>query len=95
MLDDRGDEAATPFNHDLFLGLRWTANDAQSLAILGGTIVDWENGSTLLNIEASRRFGQAYLLTVQLRSWLNVDEKDLQYPFRQDDYMQVELARYF
>ncbi|WP_419603028.1 hypothetical protein, partial [Thiolapillus sp.] len=72
MLDDRGDEAATPFNHDLFLGLRWTANDAQSLAILGGTIVDWENGSTLLNIEASRRFGQAYLLTVQLRSWLNV-----------------------
>lgn len=95
MLDERGDEADTPFNHDVFAGLRWTANDAQSLAILVGTIVDWENGSTLFNLEASRRFGQDYLLSVQLRSWVNIDEKDLQYPFRQDDYVQLELARYF
>jgi hypothetical protein len=95
MLDERGEEATTPFNHDLFAGLRWTANDAQSLEILFGAIVDWENGSTLLNLEASRRFGQNYLLSVQLRSWRNVDERDLQYPFRRDDYLQVELARYF
>ncbi len=95
MVDERGNEANTPFNHDLFMGLRWTANDTQSLAILAGTIVDWENGSTLLNIEASRRLGQSYLLTVQLRSWLNIDEPDPQYVFRQDDYLQIELARYF
>ena len=95
MADERGDRATTPFNHDLFAGLRWTANDAQSLEILFGAIVDWENGSTLLNLEASRRLGQDYLLTVQLRSWLDVAKGDLQYGFRQDDYLQVELARYF
>ncbi len=95
MLDERGDEASTPFNHDLFAGLRWTANDAQSLEILFGAIVDWENGSTLVNLEASRRFGQNYLLSVQMRGWLDTDRQDLQYGFRQDDYVQVELARYF
>ncbi len=95
VVDERGDRAATAFNHDVFLGLRWTANDAQSLTVLAGAVVDWENGSTLLNVEASRRFGQAYLLSVQLRSWLHIDPEDLQYVFRQDDYLQVELARYF
>ncbi len=95
VMDERGDQAATAFNHDVFLGLRWTANDAQSLTVLAGAVVDWENGSTLLNLEASRRFGQAYLFSVQLRSWLHIDPEDLQYIFRQDDYLQVELARYF
>ncbi len=95
MLDERGEEATTPFNNDLFAGLRWTANDAQSLEILFGAIVDWKNGSTLLNLEASRRFGQDWLLTVQARGWVNADPRDLQYGFRQDDYLQVELARYF
>jgi len=95
MIDERGDKANTAFNHDVFVGLRWTANDAQSLTILAGAVVDWESGSTLLNLEASRRFGQSYLLTAQWRSWLNIDQGDLQYVFRQDDYIQLELARYF
>jgi hypothetical protein len=95
MADERGNQASTPFNHDVFAGLRWTANDAQSLTILAGAIVDWENGSTLFSVEASRRLGQSCLLTLQLRSWLNVDQRDPQYVFRQDDYLQIELARYF
>ena len=95
MLDDRNDAASTPFNHDFFLALRWTANDANSLTVLAGGIMDWEDGSTLFNLEASRRFGQNYLLTVQLRSWLKVESRDPFYGFRQDDYLQVELARYF
>ncbi len=95
MLDQRGDDATWPFNHDAFLGIRWTANDAQSTELLAGAIVDWENGSTLFNIEASRRLGENYKLSLQLRSWLDIDTHDLQYGVRQDDYLQLELARYF
>ena len=95
LYDQRGDESATPFNHDAFLALRWTANDEQSTELLAGTIVDWRNGSTLVNVEGSRRLGQAWKLSLQLRAWLNVDPKDLQHPFNRDDYLQLELARYF
>lgn len=95
LYDQRGDESATPFNHDLFLGVRWTANDEQSTELLAGVIVDWQNGSTLLNIEASRRLGQLWKLSLQSRAWFNVSPKDLQYPFRRDDYLQLELVRYF
>ena len=95
LYDQRGEESANPFNNDAFLALRWTANDPQSSELLGGFIVDWENGSTLLNVEGSRRLGQAWKLSLQLRAWLNVDAKDPQYSFSRDDYLQLELARYF
>jgi hypothetical protein len=95
LYDQRGEESATPFNHDAFLALRWTANDEQSSELLAGAIVDWRNGSTLLNVEGSRRLGQDWKLSLQLRAWLNVDKKDLQYPFNRDDYLQLELACYF
>ena len=95
LFDQRGDQSATPFNHDLFLGARWTANDEQSSELLAGFIIDWQNGSTLFNLEGSRRLGEAWKLSVQLRAWLGVDPKDLQHPLHRDDYLQVELARYF
>lgn len=95
LYDQRGERAATPFNHDAFLALRWTANDAQSTELLAGVIVDWRNSSTLFNVEASRRLGQAWKLSMVMRAWLNTDPKDLQYPFNRDDYLQLELARYF
>jgi len=95
LFDQRGDESATPFNHDAFLAVRWTANDEQSSELLAGVIVDWRNHSTLLNVEGSRRLGEAWKLSVELRAWLNVDPADLQHPFNRDDYLQLELARYF
>ena len=95
LYDQRGDQSATPFNHDAFLALRWTANDEQSSELLAGFIVDWKYGSTLLNLEGSRRFGQRWKASLVLRAWLNTDERGLLYPFRNDDYLQLELARYF
>jgi Na+-transporting NADH:ubiquinone oxidoreductase subunit A len=35
------------------------------------------------------------LLSPLLRAWMNVDSQDLQYPFNRDDYVQLELMRYF
>jgi len=48
-----------------------------------------------LNVEGSRRLGQDWKLSLQLRAWLNVAPQDLQHPFNRDDYLQLELARYF
>ncbi len=95
LYDQRGDRSSTPFNHDAFVALRWTLNDEQSSELLGGFIVDWRNRSTLIDVEGSRRLGNDWKLSLQLRAWLDVDADDLQYPFRRDDYLQLELARYF
>ena len=95
MLDERGDDATTPFNNDLFLGLRWTANDEQSTELLAGVIYDWESDAKLFNLEASRRLGQDYKLSIQSRGWVDVPPDDLLLPLNRDDYLQIELARYF
>ncbi len=93
--DDRQQNALTPFENDLFLGLRWTANDAQSTELLVGVIQDLSGGGSLFNVEASRRLGDAWKLSLQLRAWFDIPKKDLFYPFSRDDYMEITLGRYF
>ena len=58
-------------------------------------IYDWKTHSKLLNLEASRRLGQDYTLSVQARAWLDVRPGDLLLPLNHDDYLEISLARYF
>jgi hypothetical protein len=87
--------APTPFQDDIFLGTRIAFNDVQSTDILAGTIIDRENGSTFLNIEASRRLDDSYKLALQIRSFLNVAPTDFLYGFRKDNYMRLEISKFF
>ncbi len=95
MWDERGSEATTPFNRDVFVGLRWVANDVDGTEVLAGVINDWDNGSRLFNLEASRRLGNDWKLSVQARLWDNIDEEDPTYGLRRDDYLEIKLTRYF
>lgn len=93
--DDRGNAASTPNNHDVFVGLRWVANDEPGTEVLAGMSVDWEYGSRFLNVEASRRFGENWKASLQVRAWNNVDSADPALAFAQDDYAELRLIRYF
>ncbi|BAN69023.1 hypothetical protein [endosymbiont of unidentified scaly snail isolate Monju] len=95
LYDDRGDAASTPFNHDLFLGLRWTANDEPGSELLAGVVRDWHTGGGLLSVEASRRLGNASKLAVQARAWFATGSDPLLFPLRDEDYLEVRLSRYF
>jgi len=95
MYDDRGASATTPFNQDVFLGLRWVANDTQSTEVLGGVIVDWSSQSKFFNLEASRRFGDNWKASLQMRAWLDVPLNDLAFSQHRDDYIEAKLVRYF
>lgn len=95
LYDDRDDEATTPFANDLMTGARFTFNDEQSTEILAGVITDLDEGSVMLNVEASRRLGNAYKLSIEARAFSNLDNDDPLYSFRKDDYLQAELAWYF
>ncbi len=97
LFDDRRSQyfAPTPFQDDIFLGARLAFNDVQSSELLLGAITDRENGSTFLNLEASRRIGNNFKATVELRSFLNIDRNDALNSFRRDSYFRFELARFF
>ncbi len=95
MYDERGDNAPIAFENDTFIGLRLTANDEQSSELLTGVIKDMDSSAWLYNLEASRRIGDAWKASAQIRLWINVPEDDPLYTISQDDYIEFNLARYF
>jgi len=93
--DERGKDAPVLFDNDTMIGARFTLNDAQSSELLLGLIIDNDDQSKMLNIEGSRRFGERWKLSLEARAFSKVPEQGLLYGMRDDDYLQLELARYF
>lgn len=93
--DGRPDSLQTPFNDDLFTGLRLTLNDVQSTEALVGCVSDLEGSTRFCSVEASRRLGSSWVLSVEARTFSNVNTNDPLYSYRHDDYAQLELAWYF
>jgi len=95
MMDSRGNQSTSPFNHDVFLGLRWVANDAAGTELLGGVVYDWENGGKFFNLEASSRLDDNLKASLQMRAWSDIDRNDPGYSLHQDDYVEAKLTYYF
>lgn len=93
--DDRDENATTPFQDDIFVGARWALNDTQSSELLAGIVLDADSDTVLGNIEASRRIGQSWKFTAEVRWFDNVDQADIFYDLRQDDYVELQIAKYF
>lgn len=94
--DSRGNAAPTPFERDLFVGLRLTLNDAQSTEFLAGLVYDLEGDGKVWRIEASRRFFESWKLSLEAQSYSGIDQRDpLLYPVRDDDFIQLDIAWYF
>ena len=95
LYDSRNNLSATPFEDDIFLATRFSLNDVQSTDLLAGVIFDRENGASMLNIEAARRLGGNWRLTLEVRSFVGTPPVDPLAAFSRDDHVQLELARHF
>lgn len=95
LFDDRNDNAATPFENDIMLGMRLVINDVQSTELLAGTIFDLDSSARFTFIEASRRLGESWKLSLEAYIYADMPTDDLTYGFRNDDFLQLELAWYF
>jgi hypothetical protein len=93
--DERGEEATTSFQNDAIIGLRLAVNDAASTELLVGFSQELKSSGHFLNVEASRRFGDNWLLSLVSRFFFDVPEDDPFFSMRDDDYIQLELAYYF
>lgn len=93
--DERDDELVTPFEDDLMIGMRLAWNDEQSTELLLGVIQDLDSNDAAWNIEASRRIGNRWKVSLEGRFFKSDQVNSGLYQIRNDDYIQLELARYF
>jgi hypothetical protein len=94
--DERGAEALTPLEDDVFVGARLAFNDVQSTEFLAGAAVDRASGASFLLVEASRRLGVRSTLDMRVRGFIGVPSDDLfLYGIRNDDYIQASWTLYF
>ncbi len=88
-------EPITLADNDLFTGVRLALNDTQNTAVLAGVGYDLKTSETYLNIEADRRLGEDYVLEARARFFTNAQPGDTSYAIARDDYLQIQLSRYF
>ena len=95
LYDQRSEQATTPLEDDIFIGTRIAFNDPQSTEILAGFAWDLDDEGNFISVEAERRIGNAWKLSLELRNFSNTQPRDPLYVFRNDDHLRLELARYF
>ncbi len=111
MYDDRGDTAPTLYEHDLALGARWRMNDLSDSQALLGVIWDVQTDETIYSLEASRQIGDSWKLLLESRVFSGAqtfrplsdvealqsltDFENKSATLQRDDYIQLELTRFF
>lgn len=93
--DERGENAAASIQNDLFFGGRITLNDAASTEMLAGVGYDLEYDSQSLIVEASRRYGDNWKVSVDGRFFSADAPADPASAFDKDDHIQLTVERYF
>jgi len=93
--DSRGEDAGRFLQDDLFAGARLTFNDAASSEVLAGLFWDLDYDSLSFRVEASRRLGDSVKLSLEAQWFGDIPDADPMSAYRDDDYLQLEIARYF
>lgn len=93
--DERQEDATTTYENDIMFGLRLAVNDVASSEILAGLIKDWNDSTTMLTLEANRRIGDNWKLSLEAALLTQVDKDDLLYDLRDDGYIKTNLKYYF
>lgn len=93
--DSRGEVINASFQNDLFVGARYSLNDAAGSELLAGTFVDLDNQTKSFRVEGSTRIGNGLKLNVEAQTFMDVDKSDALSNIKKDGFIQVELQKYF
>ncbi|SFG40272.1 hypothetical protein [Neptunomonas qingdaonensis] len=93
--DQRGKKTKAIFQNDISVGARLALNDTASTELLAGVIYDVDYGSTSLQLEASRRLGDKWKITLDGRFFSADDSADMMSSMDKDDHIQIGVERYF
>ena len=93
--DSRGDRALTPFENDAVVGARLALNDAQDTSALLTAAVDTETTELALRLEAERRLGESFTLSLVGQSFVDTDDDSLLNPLRDDHSLRITLSAFW
>lgn len=92
---DRLGVPVTALENDLFLGMRYTFNDIQDTSLLAGTIIDLEDESYSVRVEAERRIGDALKIELESQLFTNSRDNSATSPLKDDDFAVIRLSQFF
>jgi hypothetical protein len=104
LYDSRQSLAITPYEEDVALGFRLALNDMRSRELLLLVIQDIESSSRTITIESSMRLGEACKVGIEamifseqdsVSLFESMDNDAILSDFRDDSYVQFEVAYYF
>ncbi|MBT3535927.1 MAG: hypothetical protein HN478_18740 [Rhodospirillaceae bacterium] len=96
LYDNRtADAPATHFDDDIFAGFRLALNDAAGTEVTGGAIIDRHSRAVLFSIEAAWRVNDRWRLNVEGLAFHRVPVRDPLYGVRRDDFLRLQLSRFF
>ncbi len=93
--DERGDPARSPFEDDVFVGFRLAGNDIAGTELLAGAIFDVDSDAVFGTLEASRRFGSRWRAVLEARVFDATEPGSPLNSAETDDYLSLQLVRYF
>lgn len=93
--DERGESADSAFQNDVFVGARLALNDTQSSELLAGIGHDLDFDSQSFIVEASRRIGDQWTISLDGRFFSADNPRDLSVNIDKDDHLQLTLERFF
>lgn len=93
--DDRGNRATSTLENDVFVGMRWTANDVDDSAVLFGVFQDLDSASRLLSLEAETRLTPHWTIALQAMMNFNPQSFEAIYGQRRDDHLLIDLTYHF
>ena len=94
--DERHEEATTPFENDLFFGLRLAVNDAAGSELLAGFSQDLDNAGSIFSLETSRRLTDRLKVYLEAWAFIGAEPGDYYlYSIRDDDFVRLQLFYYF
>ena len=93
--DTRGMNQRNPYQDDVFVALRWAANDIATSSMLGGVAIDTQTGALGFRLRGERRIAEDYRLSIEAYAFGNVPARDPVFHVADDDYIQIRVARFF
>ena len=81
--------------NDIFFGSRLAFNDMQSSEMLIGLGADLEHNAFSFLVEANRRFGESFKVSLDVRLLQSTNNADLLYSIKNDDHLQLGIEYYF
>jgi hypothetical protein len=93
--DSRGRDAATLYDNDALLGIRFGLNNMAGSNIIIGSSIDANNSSCVGLIEGSTRIGSNWKTTLTGRGFFNFAEDNPFYYVHKNDFVRLEVAYYF